>query len=91
MARRQYTRVPDWLFPCLPELTGDELKALLVVIRQTAGWDKQSDRISYRQFALRVGTSKRHAIRVVKSLLLKGFLKRSKAKRGFNYEVFYPD
>ena len=54
------TPVPNVLLDAaLPDLKPIELKTLLVIIRQTAGWQKESDWISMRQFCEKTGASKR--------------------------------
>ena len=54
-----YTQVPNDFFDIhLPEIdTLAELKCALVVIRQTFGWHKGKDRISYSQFEKKTGLS----------------------------------
>jgi len=50
--RNRYTPVPDLLFDeLLAELSNDELRVLLYVIRRTEGFKRETDNISLNQFA----------------------------------------
>ena len=79
MTNNQNTQVPNFLFDAwLPSLKEAELKTLLVVIRQTAGWidrntgkRKTRDRISNSQFRSKTGMSKRIITRAIQSLVEK--------------------
>ena len=45
-----FTALDNAVIDCLmPELSGAELKVLLLVIRRTRGWQKEEDSLSYRQ------------------------------------------
>jgi len=67
MYYRNTTQVPNEVFDRLmSELTGGELKVLLVIIRQTFGWRdrytglrKEVDRITHSQFIKKTGLSRR--------------------------------
>ena len=76
MIRENFTQTPNVLFDhLLKELNNSELKILLVIIRQTNGWiDKKTDRrkvkdrITYNQFILKTGLSRRIISAAIKSL-----------------------
>ncbi|HZK68588.1 MAG TPA: replication protein [Paludibacter sp.] len=76
MIRDNFTKTPNILFDqLLKELNNSELKILLVIIRQTNGWidkktkrRKEKDRITYSQFILKTGLSRRIISGAVKSL-----------------------
>ncbi|MBA4409729.1 MAG: hypothetical protein C0397_09950 [Odoribacter sp.] len=79
MMRDNFTRTPNILFDqLLKELNNSELKILLVIIRQTNGWidkktkrRKEKDRITYSQFILKTGLSRRIISGAIKSLVEK--------------------
>ena len=76
MIQDNFTRTPNILFDqLLKELNNSELKILLVIIRQTNGWidkktkrRKERDRITYSQFILKTGLSRRIISGAMKSL-----------------------
>lgn len=76
MIRENFTQTPNILFDqLLKELSNSELKILLVIIRQTNGWidkktgnRKEKDRITYSQFILKAGLSRRIISGAIKSL-----------------------
>ena len=43
----------------MPQLSGASLKILLLIIRNTVGWNKARDRINHPQFMKRTGLSRR--------------------------------
>ena len=51
-----------------------ELKILLVIVRKTLGWRKESDWISYGQFEKATGIDRRNISRVIRSLEKKGII-----------------
>jgi DNA replication protein DnaD len=81
MIYEQTTQVPNFIFSVLPDLTEAELKIILVVIRQTLGWEdkrtgqrKTRDRITISQFMQKSGLSKRAVTKAIQSLSQKHLL-----------------
>lgn len=76
MIFNQTTQVPNILFDQhLPNLTGAEVKILLIIIRQTIGWiDKSTgnrktrDRITQSQFRIKTGLAPRIISKTLKML-----------------------
>lgn len=76
MIFKQTTQVPNILFDKqLPNLTGAELKILLIIIRQTIGWidnytgqRKTRDRITQSQFRVKTGLASRIISKTLKML-----------------------
>ena len=75
------TAVPNAVFDrYLKDLSCTELKVLLVVTRQTIGWEdkqgkrKKSDWISGSQFLQKTGSSKRAICSAIEALIQKGFI-----------------
>jgi phage replication O-like protein O len=81
-----YTKVDNWLFDeVLPNVTGGTFKLLMIVERQTSGWNKKSDAISVSQFEAAMGMTRPTVIACLKEALDGGYLKRKKAGKGFIY------
>ncbi len=76
MIKANFTPTPNILFDkLLKELNTSELKILLVIIRQTHGWidnktrrRKEKDRITYSQFIIKTGLSRRIISNSINSL-----------------------
>jgi phage replication O-like protein O len=51
------TQVPNFIFEMIPRLSEAELKVLMVIIRKTYGWHKESDKISAGQLESLTGLS----------------------------------
>ncbi len=71
-----YTKVSDLLIDIwLPHLSEAELKILIIITRQTVGWNKQQDRISHQQFKKKSGLSARSITSAIESLSSRNFIK----------------
>lgn len=71
-----YTSVPNhFLDVSLKMLKEVELKVLLVITRQTIGWQKQSDWIATSQMCERTGACKKAVLAAVKALTAKGLIR----------------
>ena len=51
------------------QISGNQWRILWVIIRQTNGWSKDSDRISITQFQQRTGLKRRHVARELNKLI----------------------
>lgn len=99
------TPVPNQVFSWLPELSGTELKCLLVIIRNTIGWvdkytgeRKERDWIANSVFASKGGISERSVTTAIESLLKKKIIKATgyggselsdPQKRKFSNRIYY--
>jgi len=84
-----YTRFPNWLLDeAMPNCDSSEWAILCAVVRNTAGWNKPSQRMSIADFSTATGIKGRQNItRAVKSLLDKGYLERESDGQAFIYCV----
>lgn len=75
LPRANYTQVPNVVFDeWLKEITGAELRILLVAIRKTLGWHKASDGISISQFVKETGLSRQGVINGIKAAVERGYM-----------------
>jgi phage replication O-like protein O len=75
MGIKQSTPIPNHLFDeCLPKLKPAELKVLLVILRQTIGWQKNEDWIATCQFISKTGCSRRAISSAIKALIAQGLI-----------------
>ena len=86
-----FTAVDNEFFNLLPLLTGNELKILLVVIRNTYGWHKRTTTLLQEEIAQHTGIGKNNLYYSLASLVKKGFLKkyRTSSHSGFSYSVSF--
>jgi len=87
-----YTKVANELIEQLVsrDLSGRELRLLLVVMRKTWGWGKRRDRISLGQITKLTGIGRQHVATLVGKLVERQYLKRylPKNERGMRaYEI----
>lgn len=65
----KFTQMPNFILDkLLPHLTGSELKVLLVIVRKTMGWQKNSEKISFSTFNKMTGCGRGRASLAIKSL-----------------------
>lgn len=83
-----YTRIPNDIIEAMPTLGNAELRVLLAIARKTIGWQKECDVISTRQIEAMTGLGHRHVLAALDSILAKGLIDRTPAKRrGFCYRL----
>lgn len=55
--KNPYTKVPQWFFDVAPKLKPSELRCLIAIVRQTKGWNRESDHLSFTQLMDMTGLS----------------------------------
>lgn len=70
------TQIPNYILDIMmPQLGDTEFKIIMVIARQTYGWHKEADKISYFQLIKKTGASNGAVAIAVKSLREKGLIK----------------
>ena len=83
-----WTAIPNDLLDNMADLGNAELRVLLVLIRKTAGYQKERDRVSVSQVAELTGLTSRNAQVALVSLLDGGFIGREQVgKQAYEYFV----
>lgn len=87
-AENEWTKIPNALLENMADLGNAELRVLLALIRKTAGYQKESDRVSVSQLVTMTGLTSRNAQNALTSLLASGHIGREQAgKQTFTYHV----
>jgi len=81
-----YTKVYNCFYKLIPCLKESELKIMLIINRQTDGWGKKSDRISYSQFQKATGLSRRAVGVAIQSLKENRFITVRDYRYSINWE-----
>lgn len=69
------TQIPNYILDeMMPLLTDTEFKVLMIVCRQTYGWHKEADRISYSQLKEKTGASNGSIANALRSLREQGLI-----------------
>ena len=68
-------------------LSAYESRVLWCIFRNTYGWNKKSDRISYTQFQKATGITRRHLGRTIKSLIARQIITCSSASPQLEYSI----
>lgn len=86
------TQTPNAIFDLMAELSDAELRVVMVIIRKTYGWHKDTDKISNSQFTKMSGLGPRAIQIATKSLSNRGLiLKKSPSENGgLNEYMFTP-
>ena len=50
------------------QLSGNQWRVLIAILRSTYGWNRKTDRISITQFELKTGLKRRHVVRILTDL-----------------------
>jgi phage replication O-like protein O len=50
------------------QLSGNQWRVLIAILRSTYGWNRKTDRISITQFELKTGLKRRHVVRILADL-----------------------
>lgn len=65
-----YTAIPNWIMDdVMPVISPASAKVLMYVMRRTAGWQRESDAISVRQFSTALNLSKPTVLKALKELI----------------------
>lgn len=79
-----WTKIPNFLLDrLLPELKDTELRLLLVIVRQTLGWQREGRPviISYRTLMKRTGRGSEAVSKAIRALHARGVIHSPHAKR----------
>jgi phage replication O-like protein O len=87
MSNSNYTKVYNCFYKLLPCLKESELKIMLIINRQTDGWGKESDRISYSQFQEATGLARITVCLAIRSLKENRFITVKNYKYSINWDV----
>lgn len=88
MAPEGWTAVPNDLLDNMSDLGNAELRVLLALIRKTAGYQKERDRVSVSQLTTMTGLTSRNAQAAVMKLLEGGYIGREQTgKQAFTYFI----
>lgn len=88
MASDGWTMTPNDYLDHMSTLGNAELRVLLAITRKTIGYQKDTDVISFSQFEEITGLARQHVKAAIDSLLSKGIISRTDAKRSsFSYRL----
>jgi phage replication O-like protein O len=81
-----FTAVDNEFFTLLPLLSGNEVKVLLIIIRNTYGWHKDTTTIKQKEIAKETGINERNVTKHITTLIEKGFMKKTQSDSGLKYK-----
>lgn len=86
-----YTQIPNILFDeWIPKLKQAELRVLLVIMRQTFGWqNKKWDQISNAQLVKKTGLKRQCCTKAANSLIAKGLISKKITGSEGNQQIWY--
>jgi len=81
--KANYTTIPNKILEALAQtdLCKYEIRILVVILRKTYGWHKETDWISLSQYSERSGIAKSHVSRTIKQLENRNIILRDGKKR----------
>lgn len=87
----EWTKVPNFFFEYMADMSDAERSVVLCVIRQTCGYKKEWDRISFSQFQKFTGI--KHPLSVqrgIEAAIKRGIIQRKETKNSYEYRVCNP-
>lgn len=82
-----YTQAPNAILDAAKDMGEAELRVVLHVVRQTWGWHKLSDRISFSQFQKGTGLSRESAWNGVQAAIKHGIIAQKESGNSFIYSA----
>jgi len=83
-----HTQIPNELLDeYMQEMTGAELKVVLVICRKTFGWHKEIDRISFSQLVELTGMTRSSVNSGLQKAMKRGLIARREVGRSFEYAL----
>jgi len=82
-----YTMVPNAVFSMLSELGFAELKVILAIIRKTAGWQKEWDRLSVTQLEELTGLGRPSVVEGLEAAIKRGLVERRPISNSYEYKT----
>jgi hypothetical protein len=82
-----YTQVPNVVLDNIQDLTEAETKIMMVICRQTFGWQRSKARLSRNDFMIHTGLSHQSVKNGIDKLLERGWLLRGETSNTFNYSI----
>jgi len=87
-----FTMIPNFVFDeNLGSLSEGELKIVLIIYRQTVGFNKKADKISYSQFEAKSGLSRSTISQAIKKLTRKGLIEVDRSRTTNEYTYCLPE
>ena len=87
-----FTMIPNFIFDdYLESLSDGEMKILMMIYRQTVGFDKKADKISYSQFITKTGLSRSTISQAIKGLIRKGLIEVNRSQTTHEYTYCLPE
>jgi phage replication O-like protein O len=88
--------VPHWQFPHylnehIPAMRHSVLLIVMAVCRQTLGWHKAEDTISYSQFAQLTGLCRQAISDAIQDAIRDGYITRRRSGSSYAYQLVIPD
>jgi phage replication O-like protein O len=80
-----YTRLPNALIAAMPFMGDAELRVCLAIARQTLGYQRQYDRLSFSQFETLTGLSRPSIARAIEDAIEHGYIERIADKNSYSY------
>mgnify|MGYP001256497011 CR=1 FL=1 len=92
MTDENWTRLPNYVIDNMPNMEDSELRVVLMIVRQTLGFQKEWDRISFSQFIKVTGIKHPLSIqRGIEAALKRGIIERRGSKNSYEYRVRNPE
>ena len=85
-----WTQTPNFIYDLMPEMKEAEIKVVMLIVRQTIGWQRESVSLSVSDFKRMTGLAQASVVSGIKAALDHGILERTGDKNSYTYKIIEP-
>lgn len=85
-----WTQTPNFIYDLMPEMKEAEIKVVMLIVRQTIGWQRESVSLSVSDFKRMTGLAQASVVSGIKAALDHGILERTGDKNSYTYKIVEP-
>jgi len=88
MADEKFTQVPNYIIDGMATMYGSTFAVVMLVVRQTVGWQKEWDKISTTQFQQKTGLSRQGVLNAIADAVARGWIEqRHVGQQAWEYKL----
>jgi phage replication O-like protein O len=85
-----WTQTPNFIYDLMPDMKEAEIKVVMLIVRQTIGWQRESVSLSVSDFKRATGLAQASVVSGIKAALERGIIARIGDKNSYSYQIVEP-
>lgn len=85
-----WTQTPNFIYDLMPDMKEAEIKVVMVIVRETIGWQKESVSLSLSDFERLTGMARASVNSGIQAAIQRGILERTEDGQSFIYKIVEP-